>query len=152
MCATNLLNKNILLSLLLLPLANIILFICGDGDLDCSIAFLGKQLALGVAVSFAEELFFRGLLLKELVFGYKWKALVASCAVSFVFAVMHLFNVNSYATWGYALVQSICAFAVSVNLCAVFIVSRRLLWCIAIHALINITSIGLDGSGGQLGL
>jgi hypothetical protein len=43
-------------------------------------------------------------------------------------------------------VQGICAFAVSFNLCAIFIKTKSLLWCVIIHDLINITSIGVDWS------
>ena len=92
----------------------------------------------------AEELFFRGLVLRELVFSYRWQSIRVSLIVSLVFGVLHLLNVNSYATWSYAIVQSICAFAVSFNLCAIFIKTKSLLWCVIIHALINITSIGVD--------
>ena len=81
-----------------------------------------------------------------MVFTYNWQPVSASFIVSTVFGILHLFNVNSYATWNYAIVQSICAFAVSFNLCAVFINTKRLLWCVVIHAMINITSIGLECS------
>jgi membrane protease YdiL (CAAX protease family) len=107
-----------------------------------------------IFISCAEELFFRGFVLRELLFNYVWQPIRASLIVSFLFGVLHLLNVNSYATWGYAIVQSICAFAISFNLCAIFIETKSLLWCVLIHALINITSIGLEycANGQQLSL
>ena len=153
---SNFLDKNIWLSLILFPFANIMLFILcfDDSILGNDIIFFGRQCAIYMLVAIAEELFFRGLLLRELVFSYNWQPIRASLIVSVLFGVLHLLNVHSYATWSYALVQSICAFAVSVNICAVFINTKSLLLCIAIHAMINITSIGLECSavGQQLAL
>ena len=130
----------------LFPLTNVGLFIC-NGNIafaDYSWYFFLQQLVICVAVALAEELFFRGLLLREMVFGFEIRPMIASVVVSIAFGVMHLLNVNSYATWNYALVQSICAFAVSINLSAIFIKSKSLLWCVAVHGLINITSVGLE--------
>ena len=90
----------------------------------------------------------------KLVFSFNWQPVRASSIVSIAFGILHLLNVNSYATWNYAIVQSICALAVSFNLCAIFINTKRLLWCVGVHAMINITSIGLECSavGQQLAL
>jgi len=146
MKVANCLYKYIWLSVLLFPLANVGLLIC-NGNIafaEYSWCFLLQQLAICIAVASAEELFFRGLLLRELIFHYKWRASTASLLVSLAFGVLHLVNVNSYASLGYAIVQSVCAFAVSFNLSAIFIRTQRLWICVLIHALINITSIGLD--------
>ena len=145
---SNFLDKNIWLSLILFPFVNIMLFsLCFDDSiLGNDIIFFGRQSAIYMLVAITEELFFRGLLLRELVFSYNWQPIRASLIVSVLFGVLHLLNVNSYATWNYAIVQSICAFAVSFNLCSVFINTKRLLWCVVIHMMINITSIGLECS------
>lgn len=146
---TDELYKNIGLSVLLFPLVNIALSVFGSrgNGLEYAWHFLIEQLAICIAVAFAEELFFRGLLLRELVFSFKVRTIVASLLVSFVFGILHLVNVNSYATWCYAIVQSLCAFAVSFNLSAIFVSTQRLWICVLIHALINITSIGVEVVG-----
>lgn len=140
--------KSIWPSLLLFPMANIGLFFLfymqGNVSKDIALTVIGEEVVLLLFVAVAEELFFRGLLLRELVFSYKWKPICAAMLISIAFAFLHLLNVNSYADWTYAFIQSICAFFVSVNISAVFIRSQSLLLCMIIHGLINITSIGLD--------
>ena len=144
----------ILASVLLLPFANMGMFLAGINDEIASIDLISfvQHLAICISVAVAEELFFRGLLFREMVFSYNWQPVRASVVVSIAFGSLHLLNVNSYATCGFAIVQSICAFAVSFNLCAIFINIKSLLWCIAIHAMINITSIGFEGSAKGLQL
>ena len=147
-------DKYILLSILLFPLVNIGWLLFGGSvvEIEYNSEFLAKQIAICLFVGLAEELFFRGLVLRELVFGYNWRHFLASVVVSFVFGVLHLLNVNSYATWNYAIMQSICAFKISFNLCAIFIKTKKLIWCVLIHSLINITSIGVgcSANGKQL--
>lgn len=144
----NQLSKYILLSILLFPLVNIGLRLFGSNvvEVGCNLEFWVKQIAVCLLIAIAEELFFRGFILLELVFNYNWLPVRASVLVSLVFGILHLLNVNSYATWGYATVQSICAVAVSFNLCAIFVKTKSLLWCVLIHTLINITSIDLEHS------
>ena len=148
MYANNQFTKSILLSLLLFPLTNVVLFVylSGGAGLDYSRIFLLKLIAINCAVALAEELFFRGLLLRELVFGFGLRPILASIVVSIAFGMMHILNVNSYAELDYAVVQSVCAVAVSFNLSAIFIKSKSLLWCVLIHGMINISSIGIDAS------
>ena len=146
MKAANCLYKYIWLAMTLFPLANVGLFIC-NGNFTFTVYgwyFILQQLAICMVVALAEELFFRGLLIREMVFGFEIRPMIASVVVSIAFGVMHLLNVNSYATWNYAILQSICAFAVSINLSAIFIKSKSLLWCVAVHGLINMTSVGLE--------
>ena len=144
MQVNNQFNKHILLSMLLFPLANLglCLFGCNVVEVGCNLEFWVKKIVICLLVAIAEELFFRGLILRELVFSYKWLPVRASVFISLVFGILHLVNVNSYATWGYAIVQSICAVAVSFNLCAIFIKTNSLLWCVFIHTLTNVTSVG----------
>ena len=146
MCFNKYYRKDILLSMLLFPLSNVFLFLISDNVFEKDLTFFVRKLVICLSVAIAEELFFRGLLLREMVFSYNWQPVRASLIVSVLFGVLHLLNVNSYVMWSYALVQSICAFAVSVNICAVFINTKSLLWCIAIHTMINITSIGWECS------
>ena len=136
-------NKNIIFSLCLFPLTNIGMFLfCGDAfKFDSALILMLKQLIIYLLIAFAEELFFRGLVLNELVFSYNWQPSKASFIISILFGLLHLLNVNSYASWAYALIQSICAFGVSFNLSAIFVKTKSLWWCVCIHALTNISSI-----------
>jgi membrane protease YdiL (CAAX protease family) len=103
-----------------------------------------KQVGILFFVAIAEELFFRGLLFRELAFGYDVKPILAAVIVSLLFGALHLLNVFSYATISYAIVQSLCAFAVSFDLSAIYYKFKSIVPCVVIHSAINITSIGLD--------
>jgi membrane protease YdiL (CAAX protease family) len=92
------------------------------------------------------------LLLRELIFGYQYKPLFSAIVVSTLFGALHLLNTFSYATLHYAIVQTLCAFAISFNLSAIYYKFKSIVPCIIIHACINITSIGLDTGLGKLSL
>ena len=150
------LNKKIYLSLLLFPLANLGLA-AWNLSLESTIAnietfLLLKEAALLIFVACAEELFFRGLLLRELIFEYKYKPIKAAILVSVLFGVLHIMNIFSYASVTYAIIQSLCAFSVSFDLSAIYCKFRSVIPCIVIHALINITSIGLESVNTKLAL
>lgn len=148
------LDKSIWPSLLLFPLANMGLFFFFSGKVNTlangDIAILMKQIFILIVVAIAEELFLRGLLLRELVFGFQVKPLVAATIVSLIFGVLHIVNVFSYASFSYAVVQGLCAFAVGVDLAAIYCRFRSVIPCIIIHSSINITSIGLDSGADKL--
>ena len=141
-------NKSVLFALLLFPIVNCgLLFFSSNGDnwfniKDFSDTF--KQVGILVFVALAEELFFRGLVFRELTFGYEVKPVLAAAIVSLLFGALHLLNVFSYATISYAIVQSLCAFAVSFDLSAIYYKFKSIVPCVVIHSAINITSIGLD--------
>ena len=154
MIIKNYLDKSIWPSLLLFPLANMGLFFFFSGNVSTlanyDVLTLMKEVVVLVVVAVAEELFFRGLLLRELVFGFQVKPLLAATIVSLIFGVLHIVNVFSYASFSYAIVQGLCAFAVGFDLAAIYCKFKNIVPCIVIHSLINITSVGLDNGVNKL--
>ena len=146
-----LMNRNWYWSIvcILLPFTNIALALVKTNCYSYNIVeiFSFSEMITLILVAVAEEAFFRGLVLHEMVFGYHWRPFRSSLIVSIVFGILHLLNANSYATWSYVIVQSICAFAVSFNICALYINTKSLLWCVVIHALINISSVFAEYGG-----
>ena len=141
-------DKNMLPALFLFPLVNCGLFFFSSNSCDwlCTqgLSNIVKQVGVFAFVAIAEELFFRGLLFRELTFGYEVKPVLAAVIVSLLFGALHLLNVFSYATISYTIVQSLCAFAVSFDLSAIYYKFKSIVPCVVIHSAINITSIGLD--------
>lgn len=152
----SLLVKSILPALLLFPIVNLCLtfweynYRNTTENLD-TFSFL-EEASLVIFVAIAEELFFRGLLFRELLFSFQVKPILAGIIVSALFGALHLLNTFSYATLHYAIVQSLCAFAMSFNLSAIYYKFNSIVSCIVIHVLINITSIGLDNGSEALSL
>ena len=148
------LNKKIYLSLLLFPLANLGLatwYLSLESNVaNIETFLLLKEVALLIFVAIAEELFFRGMLLRELIFEYKYKPMKTAILVSALFGVLHIMNIFSYASVTYAIIQSLCAFAVSFDLSAIYCKFRSVIPCVVIHVLINITSIGLESINSKL--
>ena len=156
MKTNSLFDRSILPVLLLFPMVNLGLTFWkfGTGNIAANFdtfLFL-KEVALLIFVAVAEELFFRGLLFRELIFGFKYKPVLSAIVVSMLFGALHLLNIFSYATLPYAIVQSLCAFAISFNLSAIYYRCRTIIPCIVIHSAINITSIGLDSGVEKLSL
>lgn len=149
-------DKSILSALLLFPMLNLCLtfweYNSGNTTVNIDISLFSEEAALLIFVAFAEELFFRGLLFRELVFSYNLKSTIAALGLSTLFGAMHLLNIFSYATLQYAIVQTLCAFAISFNLSAIYYKFKSIFPCIVIHALINITSIGLENGVEKLSL
>lgn len=152
----SLLVKSILPALLLFPIVNLCLtfweynYRNTTENLD-TFSFL-EEASLVIFVAIAEELFFRGLLFRELLFSFQVKPILAGIIVSALFGALHLLNTFSYATLHYAIVQALCAFAISFNLSAIYYRFKSIFPCIIIHSLINITSIGLDNGSEALSL
>ena len=148
--------KSILPVLLLFPLVNLGLtfwkFGIGNIATNFDTFLFLKEVAVLIFVAIAEELFFRGLLFRELVFGFKYKLVLSAIIVSTLFGALHLLNVFSYAAISYAIVQSLCAFAISFKLSAIYYRCMTIIPCIVIHSAINITSIGLDSGVEKLSL
>ena len=149
-------NKSILPVLLLFPMVNLCLtfwkYNSGNTTTNFDASLFLKETALLIFVAIAEELFFRCLLFRELVFSYNLKSTLAALGVSTLFGALHLLNIFSYATLHYAIVQAFCAFAISFNLSAIYYRFKSIVPCIVIHALINITSIGLGNGVEKLSL
>lgn len=152
----SLLVKSILPALLLFPVVNLGLTFLKYSTGVIAIKFdaycFFKELALLIFVAVAEELFFRGLVFREIVFGYKYNPVLSAIVVSALFGAPHLLNTFSYATLHYAIVQTLCAFAISFNLSAIYYRFKSIVSCVVIHALINITSIGLGNGVEKLSL
>jgi len=91
-------------------------------------------------------------LLRELLFSFQVKPILAGTIISALFGILHLVNVFSYASFSYAIVQGLCAFAVGFDLTAIYCKFKSIVPCIMIHSLINITSIGLDNDVNKLSL
>ena len=89
-----------------------------------------------LAVCAAEELFFRGLLLRFLI---RYGAIPAVLLSSLVFALFHLVNLTA-GTALYTWVQVLCAFAAGVCFAAAAALSGSLLPGFAAHLLSNITA------------
>ena len=129
MILKNYLDKSIWPSLLLFPLANMGLFLFFPSKISSlanyDVITLMKQVTVLILVAVAEELFFRGLLLRELVIGFKVKPLMAGIIVSLIFGALHIVNLFSYASFSYAIVQGLCAFAVGIDLSAIYCRNKR---------------------------
>jgi len=99
MIIKNYLDKSIWPSLLLFPLANMgLFFFLSDNTAsfaNIDVFTIVKQLVLLIFVAVAEELFFRGLLLRELLFSFRVKPMLAGTIVSAFFGALHLMNVFS---------------------------------------------------------
>ena len=150
-------NKSILPALLMFPMVNLGLtfweYNSGNPTItNTDVSLFLEEAALLIFVAIAEELFFRGLLLCELLFSFQVNPILAGTIVSALFGALHLINVFSYASLSYAIVQSMCAFAISFDLSAIYYKFKSIVPCIVIHALINITSIGLDNGLEKLSL
>ena len=149
-------DKSILPVLLLFPMVNLCItfwkYNSGNTTINFDASLFLKETALLIFVAIAEELFFRNLLFRELVFGYKYKPVLVALGVSALFGALHLLNIFSYATLHYTVIQSLCAFAISFNLSAIYYKFKNILPCIVIHTLINITSIGLGNGVEKLSL
>lgn len=119
-----------LLPLVVLPLFN--LLIATEHRIDFS------AVALMLSVSIAEEIFFRGYMLR---FFAKRSNLLRVVVTSVIFALFHGVNLIQNADITYTLMQISCAFATSVCYCAIALKFSSLLPCIISHVLTNITGI-----------
>ena len=93
-----------------------------------------------LCASIAEELFFRGFLLRILL---KWSRAGGIVVSGAVFALAHFVNLSQGADLSYVLMQTLCAFAAGIGFAAVTAASGSVLPCIVAHFLINISA----GSG-----
>lgn len=130
--------------LLLLPSVNLLLPILNGKFL---VGLLNFDLIINQFITLcfgavAEELFFRGLLQNELLSFFKTQKLFVILWINILFGTLHLLNAFSNASIFYTVVQGLCAFGVGVSLSAVYYRMHRLIICMMIHALINITSVG----------
>lgn len=103
----------------------------------------GAGWLLMVSVSVAEELFFRGWLLK--ILGRR-RPLTGILLSALAFGLFHGVNLLRGAELGYTLMQMLCGIAVGVCFAAVAVRTGSLLIGILVHFLINITAPGSSGA------
>lgn len=128
LCAPRCIHCFRFLPLLMLPVCNL---------LTARAFFLSfPTFLLMLAVCAAEELFFRGFLLRILM---RYGAIPAVLLSSTVFALFHLVNLTAGSAL-YTLTQVLCAFAVGICFAAVTVLSGSLLPGFAAHFLSNITA------------
>lgn len=94
-----------------------------------------------ILVAVCEEFFFRGFVLDLAIYKYKKNALMAALGVSLCFALLHLLNGFTYATWSYVCCQVVFAFGMSMLLSWLYIERRSIMSCIILHAFINLQSL-----------
>jgi len=100
-----------------------------------------------VCVSMAEEIFFRGVLLR---FFLRWTPLAAILLSSALFALSHGGNLLQGVSLIYVLTQMVCAFGAGICYAVLALRHRSLLLGIAVHSLTNITGIGVGTNRTQL--
>lgn len=120
--------------LLLLPVWN--LLTAGGFSAD------PPTILLMLSVCAAEELFFRGFLLRRLM---RYGVLPGMLLSSGIFALFHLVNLLGGGSPGYVWLQVLCAFTVGVCYSAVAIRLGSLFPCFLAHFLTNITAVPITG-------
>ena len=128
LCAPRNLRRTPWLPLLILPIYNIL-----TGKDDCCL----PEMLLMVSTCAAEELFFRGFLLRFL---QKYGALTAVLLSSTAFSLLHTANLATGVQPFFVLTQIMCAFAVGICYSAIAIQTGSLLWGYAAHLLANATA------------
>lgn len=91
-----------------------------------------------LSVSLAEEVFFRGFMLRFFIKKGKLSAILLTSAC---FALFHCVNLAEYSDFTYILMQVLCAFAVGICYGAVTIKFESLIPCFIAHTLTNVTGI-----------
>ena len=122
----------VLLPLLAFPIYNLL----SAGGFNCSFS---AALLMG-SVSLAEEIFFRGALLR--VFSRRG-SLFGVLLTSVLFGLFHIVNLIDGADLRYTLMQMLCGFAAGLSYGAVTVKYRNILPCAAAHFLTNITGLGV---------
>ncbi len=122
-------NKFLLLPPLLFALINLVFF--------NSFSVKISEALIMLSVSAAEEIFFRGFLLKA--FFKKWaeKGIYIESAI---FALCHIVNL-SHQSHVYVIIQIISAFVVGTAYSYIALNFKSLLPCVAIHCITNVTSL-----------
>ncbi len=94
--------------------------------------------------AFVEEALYRGFLLSALTGKYEARILPGAVLSSLLFALMHMVNIYAGATVLYVTVQGLCALAAGLCFAVVACRERSIVLCVALHAFINITSLGAE--------
>lgn len=131
-------ERLVLLPLLAFPIYNLL----SAGGFNCS---LSAALLMG-SISLAEEIFFRGALLR---FFSRRSSLFGVLLTSALFGLFHIVNLIGGADLRSTLMQILCAFAAGLAYGAVTVRYRSILPCIAAHVLTNITGLGVTPAVAQ---
>ena len=106
-----------------------------------------RAMGWGLVVGVCEELFFRGLLLRECKTRLHLSSLQASFLVSLVFGLAHLVNYHSNHSLYLILGQMVYAFGVGLLLSYLYF-ARGLWLCVIVHGVLNIVSVLFPTKGG----
>ena len=94
-----------------------------------------------VLAAFIEEFIFRKWLFGILLHNMQLKIYYAMLVTNAIFAAYHLFNIFSYASVTYGIIQSIVAFSFGIAMSTIYRERNDLVVCILAHLLVNISSI-----------
>ncbi|MBQ4262262.1 MAG: CPBP family intramembrane metalloprotease [Ruminococcus sp.] len=118
-------------------------FMCGI-DTNKGASFIFANLIFTLAIGFAEEIYFRGIICRIWIDESVKKAVVVS---STLFAICHLMNVMGGAGITETILQICFAFLYGIVISFVFIIGKSIWSCIAVHTLHDFCSfISIDGS------
>lgn len=111
---------------------------------------LRESLALLIGSVVWEEIVFRGLLLNGLLRRYPHGLAIIMQGI--LFGIMHLVNLETYASLSYAIVQMIVAAGAGVWLGAIAWDSGSIWWGVLFHTAINCSAMLAEQSGIELGV
>lgn len=126
-----------------MPFINAVMCWNVDKIVLCSSADIYFLLLL-ILASIGEEILFRVLIQKNLINRFKFEPIVAIVTTNTLFGVLHLSNINTYATFNYAIVQIMCAFSIGILLSIIYYKYKSIVLCSFIHVMVNITSWDLN--------
>lgn len=104
----------------------------------------GRQFIILLGGVLWEELTFRGLLLKRLL--NRYSAFSAVLMQSITFGVLHLVNLETYASPAYGMVQVIVAIGAGFWLGTIALDTGSIGWCVLIHTILNGSSLAAEQS------
>ena len=136
-------NEWIVISGLLMPLCNVLMAFHNDKCFSIAEVSIMTMLSI-VMASIGEEIVFREIFQKNLYSILRFEVTKVIFIVNLLFAIFHCININSYASYIYMLVQSICAFCIGINLSLIYYIKNNIAYCAVIHVLINLTSLAID--------
>ena len=126
------------LPVILLPAGNLLMLFFAP------MAFIPRTLLFSLIGAMTEELFFRGLLLREILLP-RMKPILAIMLASIFFAAMHLLNLWNGTLLPAILPQMFCAFGFSIWAGAVVWKTNRVMLPLLAHVLLNLTAV-TDGT------
>lgn len=129
--------------LLLMPFTNLTIAALSSSAIKINVENLPGILPM-IYFGLGEEVLFRGGILSLLTKQYKTNVLKGTLITSLMFSAMHMINIYSSATVGYAVVQSICAAATGFCFGMITCREKSIIPCVMIHSLTNITSLAIS--------